>query len=117
MGEALNQEVKDPRFVAAIKMIERTGSKEFQLRYSDDEQPVVWMAVAVYPGKGAQAAAALNPVDAVFRLCDQLIDGGMCLHCHRPTGFSEDFDPMPLQEEVCWYQWDPEREVFRRDCE
>ena len=53
---------------------------------------------------------------AVFRLCDQVIDGGTCTHCNRPTGFTPDLDPMPLDDIVCWYQWDPELSEFRRGC-
>jgi hypothetical protein len=26
-------------------------------------------------------------------------------------------DSMPLNESVCWYQWDPEMKTFRRGCE
>lgn len=110
-------EVEDPRFLAAVKMIERTGAKGFQLRFHDDEKPTVWLAVATYSDGKAEAAAALHPLPAVFRLCDQLIDGGQCTHCGRPTGFSQDIDPLPLESHVCWYQWDPERKTFRRGCE
>jgi hypothetical protein len=105
---------------AAIDLIGRTGATSWQLRYSDDEEPVVWMAVASYDRHGAvhyEAAAALAPAAAVFRLCAQLMDGGQCTHCRRPSGFSEDLDDLPAGDLVCWYQWDPERATFRRGCE
>jgi hypothetical protein len=53
----------------------------------------------------------------VLRLCAQVVDGGRCTHCRRPTGLSEDLDAMPLDRLVCWYQWDPELATFRRGCE
>ena len=123
---------EDPRFIAAVQMLERTGSSEFQLRYSDDEQPTVWIAVAQWHMKdgrpvhrsrdGAQVryecAAAIGPIEAVFRLCSQVMDGGTCEHCGRPSGFSEDVGgTMPLEGYVCWYEWDPELQTFRRGCE
>jgi hypothetical protein len=107
----------DPRFIAATELIGRTGAIQFQIRYSDDPPPVVWIAVAEYKGNHFETAAAMDPSRAVFRLCDQLIDGGTCTHCERPTGFSEDVDWMPLDEHICWYQWDPELATFRRGCE
>jgi hypothetical protein len=110
----------DARFRAAVDMIGRTGATSFQIRYSDDEQPTVWMAVAEYQrGEGTyfDAAAGMDPLRAVLRLCELMIDGGFCTHCHKPTGFTEDFDPMPLEEAVCWYQFDPELKTFRRGCE
>jgi len=120
---------QDPRLTAAIDLLGRNGARSVQLRYSDDEQPVVWMAVAEFhlDGRGRptkddgeqhyEAAGAMHPLSALFKLCGQLMDGGECTHCHRPTGFDEDFGAMPLDELICWYQWDPERATFRRGCE
>lgn len=110
-------QIEDPRFIPATEMIGRTGAKSFQIRYSDDEVPVVWFAVAVYNETQFECAAAPDPIGAVLRLCDQIVDGGMCTHCQRPTGFIADLDPVPLGEVVCWYQWDPELKTFRRGCE
>ncbi|MCU1679223.1 MAG: hypothetical protein JWM93_3981 [Frankiales bacterium] len=112
--------IDDPRFVAAVDLIGRTGAVDFQIRYCDEDPPVVWIAVASYRNGEQQvqeAAAAMRPVEAVFRLCAQLIDGGTCAHCGRGTGFHEDVDTLPAHELVCWYQWDPELATFRRGCE
>jgi hypothetical protein len=120
---------EDPRLTAAIDLVGRNGARSIQIRFSDDEEPTVWMAVAefrldaaghVTKGEGDvhyEAAGALHPLAALFRLCGQLMDGGQCTHCDRPTGFDEDFGTMPLDELICWYQWDPERATFRRGCE
>jgi hypothetical protein len=127
-------DTNDPRFKAALEMLQRTGAREFQMRYSDDEQPVVWFAVGrwnwgkrrggsdgpVAAGGRAvwEVAAALSPLRAVFRLLDQTIDGGRCSHCGRSTGFSEDVMlPTPLDAAVCWFMWDPEGQTFMRSCE
>lgn len=112
---------KDPLFTAAIDLIGHTGATNFQLRFQDDEQPVVWVAVAGYQRNGAEvfeAAGALSPARATLRLCAQLMDGGTCTHCHRPSGINEDFsNEMPLDILVCWYVFDPELSKFRRSCE
>lgn len=119
-----------PIMAAGIKLLEGTGMRQFQLRYSDDEQPVVWMAVAKWSlggqgvpvakgGKPAfDTASALDPVSAVLRLCDQMLNGGYCLHCERPSGVTLRWDAaMPLADMICWYVYDPELQVFRRSCE
>lgn len=108
---------RDPRFVAAIELIGRTGGSQFQLRYSDDDEPTVWMAVGRWP-YGSEAAAALDPLRAVLRLLDQVVDGGTCAHCGKPSGVTDDFSSdMPMAEVFCWYVFDPELAVFRRSCE
>lgn len=112
----------DPRFGPAVEMIGRTGATNFQLRYSDDESPVVWMAVATY-GDRFECAAAPAPLVAIFRLCDQLIDGVKCTHCGRIAAFFEELVPRDTPVDAvadamfCAYRFDPELATFRRDCE
>jgi hypothetical protein len=112
-----------PKITAGVELLRRCGAESFQLRYSDDERPIVWMAVAtIHPSvtgrKGvSEAAGALDPESAVMRLCAQLVDGGRCSHCGRPTGFETTPDQMPLSRAICWYQFDPELNTFRRGCE
>lgn len=108
----------DHRLLAAIDLIGRTGAHDFKLQHCDEEPPTVWMARVSYDDGRQDCAAAMDPNVAVLRLCDQLIDGGICTHCLKPTGFAAEWeDDMPLPEAVCWYQYDPERDTFRRGCE
>lgn len=107
----------NPVFLAAVDLVRRTGASSFGVRYQDDDDPVVWIAVAEYEG-GWDAGAGRDPFQAVMRLLDQLIDGGCCTHCGRPTGVTPDFEgAMPLDKLVCWYRYDPELKTFRRGCE
>lgn len=121
---------EDPRFTAAINVLRRTGAQQVQIRYSDDEDPVIWMAVAGYavrngrPTKSGkintyETAAAIDPVIAVFRLCSQLCDGGLCAHCQRMVGFSPEPGAMPSNPEapICWWIWDPEVNEFIQGCQ
>jgi hypothetical protein len=106
---------KDAQLTAAANLIGHTGAAEFQIRYCDEEKPTIWIAAARW-GDQWESAAAMAPLLAVFRLCDEVIDGGQCQHCHRPTGFHPDINPMPMDKMICWYQWDPELKTFRRGC-
>ena len=126
----------DERFVAAIDLIKRTGADEVQIRFSDEEQPVVWMVVAHWPerdmGEGSEhvegimpehhdAAAGLSPWQAMLRFCEQSMDGGTCRHCGRMTSVDENVASPLLDavtgDSVCWYRYDPELKTFRRACE
>lgn len=106
---------KDPRLPAAMMLLGRTGAQESQVRYCDEEQPVIWTAAARW-GQRWEAAGGMTPLAAVFRLCDEVIDGGQCTHCGKPAGFEPSIDPMPLNQFVCWYQWDPGTKEFTRGC-
>jgi hypothetical protein len=124
----MSEATDDPRFVATFDVLRRTGARTIQVRYSDDEEPVVWFVVAGYTlhngkpsGSGKintwETAAAMHPVRAAFRLAAQVCDGGRCAHCQRPTGFSEDPGAMPGDRIVCWWQWDPEVKAFVQGCQ
>jgi hypothetical protein len=120
----MTESALDDRATAAVGLIGHTGAKHFELRYSEPEDGhvdvVIWMAIAEYDREGRavhEVGASTDPSQAIFRLCDQLIDGGHCTHCHRPSGFSEDAAALPLDEHICWTQWDPELKKYRRGCE
>lgn len=107
----------DDAVVASSDFIRRTGATSIQIRYSDDEEPVVWFVVAIYPDGRWETASGHSPDVAAIRLCETLGDGAECTHCHRPTGVTTEIDTMPLDKMVCWYQFDPETKKFRRGCE
>ena len=122
-------EAEDPRFIALVDVIRRSGAADFQIRYDDEQDPIVWVAVVGYKMHGGQprstgkvnryeAAGAMNPLAACYRLAEIIIDGGLCVHCQRPTGISDDWtETMPLEKHICWYVYDPENKTFRRSCE
>lgn len=115
-GGRLSDKGKDV-FLAAVDMLYRTGAKQFQARWQDDEQPTVFMAVAQWSDDRYDVGAGMDPVTAVLRLLDQVIDGGVCQYCGKMTGITVDFDEMGFDDLVCWYQFDPEMKKFRRGCE
>jgi hypothetical protein len=119
----------DPRMVAGIKLIERTGARQVQIRYSDDEQPVVWMAVGrwsvgedgVPVASGGrehyEVMAATDPAKAVMRLADQMIDGGLCPNCHQVTTVVHDERGWPLDHVTCAWTYSAERHAYVRGCD
>ena len=109
---------ESPRLTAGIDLLRRCGALSFRIGFSPEEdgRPIVWYAVAEW-AHGADAAAALIPERAVLRLCEQVIDGGRCRHCGRPTVFTPDSDTTILDLAGCVYAWDPELATFRRSCE
>jgi hypothetical protein len=108
----------DPRFPAAVELLGRCGAEELQVRFCEEEKPTVWMALARWRGHW-EVGAALDPLRALFRLCDEVMDGGLCLHCGKPSAFSDGFEVLPdiMGDAVCWYAWDPELKTYRRGCE
>jgi hypothetical protein len=113
--------VEQDKLYAAIEFIRRTGAKQVQIRYSDDEHPDVWIVVALYDGKnpakikGVEVDASTSATRAALRLCERLADGGQC---GKRTGLEPDLlVTMPFNQMICWYQYDPELKMFRRGCE
>jgi len=107
---------EDPRFIASVDLIGRTGALGFQFRFSDDDDPTVWMALSLYEDHRWEVAAGRDLLQAVYRLLEVLIDGGKCTHCRRPSAFLGDsLDSFP--EMLCAYSYDPELQTFRRGCE
>lgn len=119
---------------ACAAFVPRLGAQSFEIRFSEPDDPeprkacadpgpnragspTVWIAIAFFAGAPPQVAAALSPGRAAFRLLEDLVDGGQCAHCKRPTGITDGISAMPAARAVCWYQFDPELVVFRRGCE
>ena len=112
-----------PRLKAALALLERMGATQVQVRYCEEEQPVIWSAAASFKHpRGSstwwQAAGALDPGTAVYRLLEATCDGGTCQHCGKTSGV-DDGPPLSsvFEEMVCFYRFDPELATFRRGCE
>lgn len=118
---AQRSEAEDPRLTAAIDLIGRTGAQQVQIRYSDDEQPTLWLVAAKFPtdeGWAWEAAGAKGPLSAALRLLELVLDGGACAHCGKTSGVWEWWEKTPsLHTHICWYVLDPELGKFRRSCE
>lgn len=117
------------RALAAVEVVRRTGAESFQIRYSDDEEPVVWIAVATYhinregrvvkhgSRRVSEAAAAIQPDEAIYRLAERIVDGGQCAHCKRPAAFNPNVANEPLGDVFCWWTWDPETNTYSQACQ
>lgn len=108
---------------AAVAMIGRCGASSVQIRWSDDEDPIVWFVVAQFDEGVWETAAGRDPIEAALRCAEQLVDGAACAHCERPTALDTDWES-PVTSvanraglDLCAYVYDPERRTFRRSCE
>ena len=136
MSRAQHPAIQDDKFVAVVDLLGRTGAKEFQIRYCEEDEPTVWIACAQWPVAGYvddagkkhrseaklvwQAAGGMTPWSAVFRLAEATMDGGHCVHCNKMTAVDDkppDVDLLSVGDFVCFYRYDPELKTFRRSCE
>lgn len=124
-GSDMAEFTMDPKFIQGIELLRHTGMSNFRIGFTDEDDgpPIVWHATATYARSKKtwhEVAGALEPVEAVMRLCEKLIDGGQCQHCRQLTIFyyDEPVDPGVFLESMgCVYAWDPELKTFRRGCE
>jgi hypothetical protein len=120
------ENIKEGKFAAALDMVRRTGADEVQVRYCEEEKPIVWMVAAHWPDREGilkdhwDVAGGMNPWIAMLRLCEATIDGGTCIHCYKPTAIDDkpaDAFLEATESFMCWYRYDPELNTFRRSCE
>jgi hypothetical protein len=123
MSSTPTEDPRDPRIVAAVDLLGRTGVHEVTIRYCDEEDPTVWMVLGTWK-RGQRdhtdVCAGMTPWRAMLRLCEAVMDGGRCTHCGRPTMVDEaPAGPLGvgLDAVVCTYRYDPELRTFRRGCE
>ena len=88
------------RLVAAVDLIGRTGAQGFEIAYDDDTGPVVWNATATYQG-AKKWRSADDPVVAVELLAEDLVDGGLCVHCGRTSALRLDGDRPLAAPTIC----------------
>ncbi len=118
--------------VACVDMVGRSGAKEFQIRYDEQQTPTVWVAVARYSVRSSptaiavrhyEAAGGMTPDDAAYRLLEAVLDGGWCRHCSGVVAVEREWRDdlaritFPDGRTSCWYVFDPELKRFRRSCE
>lgn len=128
---SLNMDEMSEFVVACVDMLGRTGAREFQIRFDEEQEPVVWVAVVghsvVTPSSIKKrvwnAGAGMTPDDAAFNLVETVLDGGLCTHCGGVVGVERDWDSTPEIVRFpdgrmsCWTCYDPELKKFRRGCE
>jgi hypothetical protein len=126
-------EDQDPRFFPALDLLKRTGVRQVQIRYHDDEDPVIWMVAACWyadehrmpvatkeesEGTMWKVAAGFDPSQALFSLLDGVIgehSGGVCTYCMRPSAFDPSDPPRPrLVDNFCWLTFNGSE--FERGC-
>lgn len=105
-----------------LEFFQGTGLESFRIGYTDESEglPIVWWVSGRWKGNRGEADAALTPDVAVERLAERVLDGGLCMNCHRPTMLvlaSDDADDMIASAErfgigdSCFVTWNGEKWV------
>lgn len=118
-------ELDQARLDAGVDLLRRCGARSITIGHSDLEGApgiTFWYCSAQVADQewAWDVAAARDPLTALSRLLEQLIDGSPCRHCGKPAAFDPDMDivdmPPVFTRELCVYAWDPELKVYRRGC-
>lgn len=67
--------------IAGADLVGRTGAKEFQVGYLNDDPPHQWYAHARYKGARITEEGHKGPIEAVEALARRLLTGGKCTRC------------------------------------
>jgi hypothetical protein len=67
--------------IAAADLVGRTGAKEFQIGYLNDDPPHQWYAQARYKGTRISEGDHKGPIEAAEALARRLLAGGKCTKC------------------------------------
>lgn len=96
---------------ASVNLIGRSGAKEFQFGWLDDDVPIEearWWAKARWGGEILTEENHVGPVEAADALARRVMDGGMCVHCQRKISLGQ------AQPDVC--VWHREDDQWVRGC-
>jgi hypothetical protein len=87
-------EFDEAAFMAAAKMVERTGAKQFEVEHSDPKLgPLTWEARAIFKGHTvASEGTHHDPASAADALVRQLLEGGLCMYCQRRVTLTDSDD-------------------------
>lgn len=77
----MNVNLDEDALFAAADLVGRTGAKEFQLGYLNDEPPHQWYAYASYKGARISVDDCAGPIEAAEALARKLLTGGKCTKC------------------------------------
>jgi hypothetical protein len=123
----MDRAADQPRFVGAVDLLRRCGAQTFRIEYTDPENGVVvWTSVAQFPGV-VRCAADVDPLAAVHKLCEAVIDGGECAHCRKCAAFEPTVEgALEMRESAarfgnpvptCMVTWDEVGQRYAPECQ
>ncbi len=124
----------EARYLALVKLIERTGAVTYRIEHTEPANGVVmWIAISEHGRPTspliASAGAGASPLSATYELVSKLVDAGTCAHCGRASAVESLDTPLDVTllgftdhqsgtvVDLCWYRYDPELRTYRRSCE
>lgn len=78
---------------ACVDLIGRSGGKEFEIGYLDEDVPVEearWWAKAQYKGARVMVEDKTSPTEACEALVRKILVGGMCTGCEKTVTLTDD---------------------------
>lgn len=76
-------ELDEDAVMACFDLAGRTGARDAEIGYLNDEGPPGWYAHAKYGGARIMVDDMPGPVEAADALARRLLDGAKCTHCKR----------------------------------
>lgn len=75
--------MNEQRLLAAVELVGRSGARQLEIGWTDDEgpRPGECYASAFYRGARVTVEHQEDPASAVEALAFRLMDGGQCVHC------------------------------------
>lgn len=77
--------MNEPRLIAAVELVGRSGARQLEFGWTDDDgpRPGEWYASAFYRGTRVTVEHQHDAPAAVEALAFRLMEGGQCVHCGR----------------------------------
>lgn len=88
--EPRHMNLDEDALMAAADLVGRTGAKEFQIGYLNDDPPHQWYAHASYKGTRITEDDHKGPIEAAEALARRLLTGGKCTKCGGLIALSGD---------------------------
>lgn len=82
-------DIDQDAITACADLVGRTGAKEFQIGYLNDEPPHKWYAHAQWKGARIGVEDHAGPVEAADALCRRLLTGAKCTGCGGLVALSD----------------------------
>ncbi len=116
--DASDDFVGDQKLIAALTdLFARCGVRAASAHIEVSMTPAVFVLRCSWDDGRVDVMGGVTLAQAMFRMAQHIVDGGVCTHCDKPTGVARDFEDDLDAEIACWYQMDPELSRFRRSCE
>lgn len=119
-GRPQGPEIDQDAVIAAADLVGRSGAREFEIGYVNDDVPVeqaAWYAQAVYKGARILVENHRGPAEAAEALARRIMTGAKCAHCGGLVALSDaGAFVFERQEMADGTTWGPEQAAAAGQC-